>query len=71
MPTHAALAFECGADDTHVQPDGGQRFQVALSEMYPHVAEGVCVTVHPGVGHLDGARSAALLQNCMAWFLER
>ena len=66
-----AIAFECGADDTHVPPDGAQRFQAALSEMHPHVAEGVCVTVHPGVGHLDGVRSAALLQNCMAWFLER
>jgi dienelactone hydrolase len=66
-----AIAFECGADDTHVPPDGAQRFQAALSEMHPHVAEGVCVTVHPGVGHLDGVRSAALLRNCLAWFLER
>ncbi len=51
-------------------PDGAQRFRAALSEAYPHVAERVRVTVHPGVGHIDGGRSAALKQNCLAWFLE-
>jgi dienelactone hydrolase len=66
----SAIAFECGADDTHVPPDGAHRFQAALKEAYPHVAERVRVTVHPGVGHMDGAWSAALTQNCMAWFLE-
>lgn|SRR5829696_2246669 len=65
-----AIAFECGGDDTHVPPDGAQRFRAALSEMYPHVAERVRVTVHPGVGHLDGGQSAALKQHCLAWFLE-
>jgi uncharacterized protein len=64
-----AIAFECGADDTHVPASGAQRFQAALSEAYPHVAERVRVSMHPGVGHLDGARSAALKQNCMAWFV--
>ena len=66
-----AIAFECGADDTHVSSDGALRFQAALREAHPHAAERVRVTVHSGVGHIDGARSAALLQNCMAWFLEQ
>jgi dienelactone hydrolase len=65
-----AITLECGADDTHVPPDGALRFQAALREAYPAVAERVRVTLHPGVGHLDGAQHPVLAQNCLAWFLE-
>jgi uncharacterized protein len=65
-----AITFECGADDTHVPPDGALRFQAALRQADPAVAERVRVTLHPGVGHLDGAQHPALAQNCLVWFLE-
>ena len=29
------------------------------------------MSLHPGVGHMDGGRSEALLRRCMAWFLEQ
>jgi hypothetical protein len=63
-----AIAFECGADDIHVPADGTQRFRAALHEAYPNAAERVRVTVHAGVGHIDGGRSEALLRRCLAWF---
>jgi len=70
--SHAAIApygpFECGADDTHVPADGAQRFRAALHEAYPSAAERVRVTVHAGVGHIDGGRSEALLRHCLPWF---
>ena len=66
-----AIAFECGAADAHVPPDGAQRFRAALCEAHPHAAERVRVSVHPGFGHMDGGRSEALLGRCLAWFLEQ
>ena len=63
-----AIAFECGADDTHVPADGAQRFRAALGEAYPRAAERVRVTVHAEVGHIDGGRSEALLRRCLTWF---
>jgi dienelactone hydrolase len=63
-----AIAFECGADDTHVPADGALRFRAAFHEADPRAAERVRVTVHGGVGHIDGGRSEALLRRCLAWF---
>ncbi len=69
--THGpAILFECGAEDTHVPPDGAFRFQAALRNAYPHLAGRVRVTVHPGLGHIDAAKNPTLPQNCMAWFLQ-
>ena len=65
-----AIAFECGADDSHVPPDGALRFRDALTEAYPHAAASVRVTIHPGTGHLDAAENPALFQNCLAWLAE-
>jgi uncharacterized protein len=65
-----AITFECGADDTHVPPDGALRFQAALRETYPAVAERVRVTLHPGFGHIDAAQDPTVLRNCLAWFQE-
>lgn len=62
-----AIAFECGADDTHVPPDGALRFRDALAQAYPHAAGGVRVTLHPGTGHMDAAQNPALFQDCLAW----
>jgi uncharacterized protein len=60
-----AIAFECGADDTHVSPDSAFRFRDALANAYPHAAAGVRVTLHPGTGHMESAQKPALLQNCL------
>jgi hypothetical protein len=65
-----AIAFECGADDTHVPPDGALRFRDALTKAYPHAATGVRVTLHPGTGHMESAQNPALFQNCLAWLAE-
>lgn len=65
-----AIAFECGADDTHVAPDGALRFRDALAKAYPQSAAGVRVTLHPGTGHIESAQNPALFQNCLAWLIE-
>ncbi len=65
-----AIAFECGADDTHVPPDGALRFRDALAKAYPHAAAGVRVALHPGTGHMESAQKPALFQNCLAWLAE-
>ena len=65
-----AIAFECGADDTHVPPDGALRFRDALAKAYPRAAAGVRVTLHPGTGHMESAQNPALFQNCLAWLAE-
>lgn len=69
--SHApAIAFECGAGDTLVPPDGALRFRDALAKAYPQAAAGVRVTVHPGTGHLEAGQNPALFQNCLAWLAE-
>jgi uncharacterized protein len=65
-----AIAFECGADDTHVGPEAALRFRDALAKAYPHAGEGVRVTLHPGIGHLEAGQNPALFQNCLAWLAE-
>jgi hypothetical protein len=62
-----AITFECGADDTHVPPDGAQHFHEALRFAFPAAAEHVRVNLHPGLGHLDGARSATATDNALDW----
>ena len=62
-----AIAFECGAEDAHVPPDGALRFRAALHEAYPRAAERVRVSVHPGVSHMNGGRSEVLLRRCLTW----
>jgi dienelactone hydrolase len=65
-----AIAFECGQEDVHVPADGALRFQTALRAAHPTAGERVRVTVHSGIGHLDGVRSAELQQRCLAWLAE-
>jgi dienelactone hydrolase len=62
-----AIDFECAGDDTHVPADGALRFQAALRSAYPDAGERVRVAVHPGLDHLDGARSPALSAGALAW----
>ncbi len=46
-----AIAFECGAEDRHVPPEGALRFQEALRETYRVTPDRLRVTLHPGVKH--------------------
>jgi dienelactone hydrolase len=62
-----AIAFECGADDTHVGPEAALRFRDALAKAYPDAGTGVQVRLHPGIGHLEAGQNPALFQNCLAW----
>lgn len=69
-----AIAFECGADDRHVSPDGAFRFRDALAQAYPQAypqaSAGVRVTLHLGAGHIESAQDPALFQNCLAWLAD-
>jgi len=61
-----AMTFECGAEDDHVPPDGGLRFQRALRETYQSHPDRLRVNLHPGVGH---ELIPAMWENCLTWFL--
>jgi hypothetical protein len=62
-----AITFECGGDDAHVPADGALRFQRAFAAAFPDAVEPVRVNLHPGLGHLDGARSPEIMDDCLAW----
>jgi pimeloyl-ACP methyl ester carboxylesterase len=63
-----AITFECGADDTHVPPDGALRFQEAFRQAYPAMAERVRVNLISDAGHMDYSTTPAFWQNALAWF---
>ncbi|MEU8319407.1 prolyl oligopeptidase family serine peptidase [Nonomuraea sp. NPDC048881] len=65
-----AIAFECGADDSHVPPQGALRFRETIEHVYPRHAGRIRVTVHPGTGHLDAARDPELTRRCLAWLAQ-
>lgn len=62
-----AIAFECGAEDSHVPPDGALRFEAALAARYPGNRDRIRVTVHPGLGHIEAAQDPAALANALSW----
>ncbi len=62
-----AITFECGANDTHVPPDGAQRFQAALRQAAPAAAQRMRVNLIAYAGHMD-ARKPVFWQNCLEWF---
>ena len=59
------IAFDCADLDTNVPADGAERFKAALAARHPAAAARVTVTRRPGLGHLDGARDARLLEACV------
>jgi dienelactone hydrolase len=62
-----AINFVCGERDTHVPPSGALRFQAALREAYPSVADHIQVNFIPGMEHL-GVRDPKLWwPDCRAW----
>jgi dienelactone hydrolase len=62
-----AIAFHCGADDTHVPPEGALRFQEAWRQAYPRDADEIQVKLHAGRGHLDAARDQEIIDQSVAW----
>jgi dienelactone hydrolase len=64
-----AIAFENGAEDTHIPLDGAIRFRDALRTAHPNLTDRVRVTAHPGVDHLDGAQDKTLLNRGLDWLL--
>lgn len=63
-----AIAFECGASDDHVPPDGAQRFVAALAGVYgDDAASKLRVTLHPDVGHQT---TPAMMDRCLGWLRE-
>jgi dienelactone hydrolase len=60
-----AIAFECGADDKHVLPDGALRFQAALRKTYELCPDKLRVNLYEGVGHRS---TDEMWQNSLAWF---
>lgn len=65
-----AIAFECGAADSHVPADGALRFRDALAKAHSQAATCVRVTLHPGTGHMEAAQKPELFQNCLTWLAE-
>lgn len=60
-----AIAFECGADDRHVPPDGALHFRAALQKTYALCPDKLQVHLHAGVGHQS---TDEMWQNSLAWF---
>lgn len=59
------IHFLCGEMDTHVPPDGAFRFQSALRETYPEIADNLKVTLIPGLKHLDTRDSSKWWSDCL------
>lgn len=62
-----AIYFICGERDTHVPPDGAQRFQAALREVFPSAGENIQISLIPGLGHMDFVRPEPWWPDCLAW----
>lgn len=59
-----AIAFECGDADTHVPPDGPERFKEQLTQLDPEAGARVRVHRHADLDHLAGARDPEVLGAC-------
>jgi len=64
-----AITFECAANDTHVPPDGAQRFQAALRQSVASAADRIRINLISDTGHMD-TNEPAFWQNCLAWFTQ-
>ena len=64
-----AITFECGGEDTHVPPDGAQRFAAMLRRQYADHADAIRVNLIPDAGHTDGG-NPVFWEHARAWFVE-
>jgi dienelactone hydrolase len=58
------ITFECGDVDTHVPPDGAERFKERLTELDPAAGARVHVHRHAGLDHVGAARSPEVMRAC-------
>ncbi|ARJ06994.1 hypothetical protein GCM10010988_23430 [Cnuibacter physcomitrellae] len=65
-----AIAFELGADDTHVPPEAATRFREALRAAAPLAAERMRVTEHAGLDHLGAIRDTRVVESALAWLAD-
>jgi hypothetical protein len=65
-----AITFECGDVDTHVPPDGAERFAQRLTELDPAAGARVHVHRHAGLDHLGGARSPDVMRACADFLIQ-
>ncbi len=61
------IKFVCGAQDSHVPPDGALRFHEALREDYPAAFDRVSVELLPDRGHMDFRDPAPWWPDLLAW----
>lgn len=66
-----AIAFELGADDTHVPPKAARLFHDALRATAPLAAERMRVTEHAGLDHLGAARADHVVAAAIDWLAAR
>ena len=60
-----AIAFQSGAVDKQVPPDGGERFVAALKPLYGDQADRLVVNLEPDVPHKF---TPLMLENSIQWF---
>lgn len=65
-----AIAFELGADDTHVPPASAFAFRDALKTAAPMAAERMRVTEYDGLDHLGAVRDEAVVTAALDWMAE-
>ncbi|HEY8911968.1 alpha/beta hydrolase [Lacisediminihabitans sp.] len=66
-----AIAFDLGADDTHVPPASAFAFHEALKASAPVAAERMRITAHAGLDHLGAVRDDTVLTAAIDWMTAR
>ncbi len=65
-----AIAFELGADDTHVPPASALAFHNNLKAAAPVAAARMRVTTHQGLDHIGAVRDQAVVEAALNWMSE-
>lgn len=65
-----AIAFELGANDTHVPPASAFAFRDALEASAPAAAGRMRVTKHDGLDHLGAARDQCVVSAALDWMAQ-
>ena len=66
--THGpAIAFELGANDTHVPPASATEFHTALRSTAPLAAQRMHITQHAGLDHLATVQDEQVISTALDW----
>jgi dienelactone hydrolase len=63
------IAFECGDTDTHVPPDGAERFRAELARLDPDAGQAIRIRRHAGLDHLGAARHPGVIEACTSFLV--